>query len=299
MGIALDEDYKRRMALACKDEVIVFANAPDLGLRYPAKPDTYDAFYLPRMTYHTGPLDIHDLSWGNDRLYAVNTLFSCIVSFDDHYSFAPYWKPDFITRLAPEDRCHLNGMCLQQGAPAFATAFGKYDEKQGWKKTVGSGGLLIDVRTNEVVLKDLPMPHSPRLIGDQLFALFSATGEVASVFPQSGKYEVIARTGGFVRGMDHRGDYLFICLSKQRTKSSSVGKLNLEPKEGFSGILVLHLPSAKIIGQIEYLSSVEEIYDIRILPETFRPNILNTLKPEHNRAIALPGDSYWAKPTEE
>lgn len=299
MGIALDASEGRRMALACKDEVIVFANAAELGARYPVKPETYDAFYLPRLTYHTGPLDIHDLCWGSDRLFAVNTLFSCIVSFDDQYSFVPYWKPNFITKLAPEDRCHLNGMCLKDGKPKFATAFGKYDHKQAWKKTMGSGGLLIDVESNEIVLDKLPMPHSPRLIGEQLFLLFSATGEIAVAMPQSKRYEVIAQTGGFVRGMDHCGDYLFICLSKQRTKSSSVGKLNLDEKSGFTGILVMHLPTAKIIGQIQYLTSVEEIYDIRVLPETLRPNILNTLKPEHNRAIALPGDSYWAKPPEE
>lgn len=293
MGIALDESGNK-MALACRDEVVVFSNAPQLGLHYPQKPGVYDAFYLPRLTYHTGPLDIHDLTWGDRGLYAVNTLFSCLVTFDDTHNFTPCWKPSFITALRPEDRCHLNGMALVNGKPGYVTAFGKWDEPQGWKKTVGKGGLLIDCASGEIVLENLPMPHSPRIINGQLFLLFSATGELAVVQPKQRTCDVVARIGGFVRGMDHCGDYLFICTSKQRTQSSSAGKLHLGDRENTAGVTVLHLPSGTIAGQIRYESSVEEIYDLRVLPGKRRPNILSSTRPEHSRAISLPGDSYWA-----
>ena len=37
------------------------------------------------------------------------------------HSFAPLWRPPFIDRLAAEDRCHLNGLAMRDGRPAFVT----------------------------------------------------------------------------------------------------------------------------------------------------------------------------------
>ena len=75
MGIA-ENIKKDKSALAAKDEIIVFANSKELAHHYPKSPGRYDALYMPRVTYHTGPLDIHDLSFGKEeKLYAVNTLF--------------------------------------------------------------------------------------------------------------------------------------------------------------------------------------------------------------------------------
>jgi hypothetical protein len=37
----------------------------------------------------------------------------------------PRWRPPFISALAAEDRCHLNGLCLAKGRPAFVTALAR------------------------------------------------------------------------------------------------------------------------------------------------------------------------------
>ena len=82
MGIAEDTE-KDKIAIACKDEVIVFRNSIDLAKFYPKAQNKYDSLYLPRNTFHTGALDIHDLNFGdNGELFAVNTLFSSIVKID-------------------------------------------------------------------------------------------------------------------------------------------------------------------------------------------------------------------------
>jgi uncharacterized protein (TIGR03032 family) len=79
MGIA-ENTKKDKIAIACKDEVIVFRNSTDLAKFYPKAPNKYDSLYLPRNTFHTGAVDIHDLNFGNNgEIYAVNTLFSSIV----------------------------------------------------------------------------------------------------------------------------------------------------------------------------------------------------------------------------
>jgi hypothetical protein len=52
----------------------------------------------------------------------VNTAFSCLCTLDGRHSFVPRWRPPFITSLAAEDRCHLNGMAMADGAPKYVTA---------------------------------------------------------------------------------------------------------------------------------------------------------------------------------
>lgn len=295
MGIA--HDLKNdKLALACKEEIVVFANSPDLGAFYPKAPNRYDALYMPRATFHTGPLDIHDLSFGGDgHLYAVNTLFSCIVRIDDNYNFTPVWMPPFIDALVSEDRCHLNGMAMKNGKPKYATAFNQGNSFQSWRETVTETGVIFDLETNKVVAKNLPMPHSPRIYGDDLYVLLSATGELAKINVEDGSYSVVLQTDGFVRGMSLHKDYLFIGLSKLRRNSSTFGKLPFAEKANEAGILVAHLPTGSLVGKISYLSSVDEIYDIHILPDKVRPNILNTRTPDHKLGLMTPGATYWAK----
>ena len=297
MGIAIGGGKPcSKIAIACKDEIIVLANSADLGFHYPKKPQTYDAFFVPRLTYHTGFLDIHDLYMEEDSLYAVNTLFSCIVTFDEEFNFKPYWIPPFISSLSSEDRCHLNGMVMVDGKPKYVTTFGQGDTLQSWRDNVTTGGILMDVESNDVIVDNLPMPHSPRLIKGELFVLFSATSELAKINIEKGSHEVILKLNGFVRGMAHYGDYLFIGTSSLRKSSSTFEKLPIMDKEVKAGISIVHLPSAKIIGEISYSSSVEEIYDVHVLPGITRPNIMNTINPEYKSGLVIPGNTFWAKP---
>ena len=298
MGVTLDEK-KDKLALACKDEIIVFSNSKELAAHYPKSPDTYDALYMPRVTYHTGPLDIHDLSYAADgSLYAVNTLFSCIIKVNDDYNFSPYWIPPFIDKMVSEDRCHLNGMALKNGIPKYATSFNQGNSFQSWRENITTTGVVFDIETNEVVASNLPMPHTPRLFNNDLYVLLSATGELVKINLKNWKYDVIVKLDGFVRGMSLHRDYLFIGLSKLRKNSSTFGKLDFAEKANHSGIMVIHLPTGSIAGKITYLSSLDEIYDVQILADKIRPNILNTSTPDHRSGLMTPKATFWAKPTE-
>lgn len=292
MGIAQDLENDK-LALACKDEVIVFSNAKELAKYYPRSPKKYDALYMPRVSYHTGNLDIHDLNFGqNNALYGVNTLFSSIVKIDDNYSFTPIWKPKFIDRIVSEDRCHLNGMAMLNGKPKYVTAFGKGNTFQSWRDTVTTGGIVIDVETDEMIIEGLAMPHTPRIFNGELYTLLSATGELIKINKEKGTYEVIVQLDGFVRGMDLYNDYLFIGLSKLRENSSTFAKLNLKANE--AGIMIVHLPTASIAGKISYQTSLDEIYDVHVLPGKTRPNILNTIRPDYKEGVTTPDATYWA-----
>ena len=295
MGIAEDR-VGQRLGLATRNSVIVFRNSTELAAHYPKSPGVYDAMYLPRVTYHTGPLDIHDLRFGEGgKLYAVNTLFSCISEVNSEFNFTPFWTPPFIDKLASEDRCHLNGMAMENGKPKYASMFGQGNTTRSWTETLTESGVIYDINTNEVVAAELPMPHSPRLMIGELYVLLSGTGELVRIDRNSGKYDVVTRLDGFVRGMSLCNDHLFVALSKIRKKSSSFGRLAIADKANQAGLAIIHLPTGALTGFIKYTTSVDEIYDVHCIEGTLRPNIMNTESGQHIHALMTPGATYWAR----
>jgi len=295
MGIAIQGD---RMAIASQEEVIVLTRSQGLAYYYPKQPRTYDYLYMPRAKYFTGRIDIHDLDWGDEGLWGVNTSFSCLCLIDDHYSFRPQWQPRFIRKLEHDDFCHLNGMAMQDGKPRYVTALGQTTTPRGWKDKITQGGCLIDVASDEIILENLAMPHSPRIYDGKLYALLSASGEVICIDPQRGSYEVVVALGTFIRGMSKHGDYLFVGRSRLRRSSSSFAKLknlSIGQKSDSAGITVVHLPTGRVAGELTYQNAVEEIYDIQLLPDCRRPGILNTETEAYTMGISTPTQTYWAQ----
>lgn len=294
MGVAIEDD---RLAVAIQDEVVVMADSPELARSYPPKPDVYDSMFLPRAVYFTGRLNLHDLAWHQKQLLAVNTSFSCIAKIDSDFSFKPVWQPPFIDELLHEDRCHLNGMATDERGPRYVTALGQSNVRNGWRPNKTSAGVLLDFETNEILCSDLPMPHSPRMYRGELYLVLSATGEVVRVDQQSGGYEVINRIVGFVRGMEIVDDYLFVGSSKLR-KTHTFSDLELARRDDLvCGVTAIHLPSGAIVGQLAYDNSCEEIYDVRVLLNRRRPNILSHQQEVHRTAASIPNATFWAAPS--
>lgn len=293
MGMVAEGD---KLAVACAHEVTVLKHQASMGSSYPTKPGTYDTMYMPRQTFYTGAVMMHDMDWNSSgELIGVNTSFSCLCRIDGEYSFTPVWQPRFITDLQSEDRCHLNGMAMQQGKPKYVTALGVSDTKQGWRDDKLKGGCIIDVESNEFVAKELAMPHSPRLFNGELYALLSATGELIKVDINTGNYDVVSQHNGFVRGMTLIGDHLFIGLSRLR-KTHTFGSLPLAQRDDLlSGFEVVHLPTGAKVSQFRFHATCEEVYDICVLPGLKRPGILGVDSPNHRQGIVLPENSFWSK----
>jgi uncharacterized protein (TIGR03032 family) len=294
MGMALQNNT---MALATLNEVVVLSNNTQLAQTYPKQPGVYDGLFIPRATYYTGEADIHDLHWTDKGLLAVNTKFSCLSYINHDHSFTPAWKPDFVSSITGEDRCHLNGLAFDANGPRYVTVLGKTDTQQGWREKKATGGCIIDITTNEIVAENLPMPHSPRLYDGRLYVLLSATGELAEIDTKTKSYKVLKQLDGFVRGMDRMGDYIFIGLSKLRQTSQAFADLPIAKRSIFCGIVVLHLPTNSITGFIKYENSVEEIYDVKVLPGMQRPGIMNHEKPDFRMAISTPEKTFWGQIT--
>ena len=292
MGLAVKNDT---IALVCKDKIVTFRSDLRLALNYPKKKKTYDKLFVPTSTYHTGQLDLHDLHWLGHDLVAVNTAFSCLIKIDPSYNFVPIWQPKFISDLASEDRCHLNGMAVQGNQIKYVTALSDGNTASHWRQKIPGGGLLMDVDTHEIIVDDLHMPHSPRIYNQQVYLLEAAKGELVKINPNNGQVEPVFQKNGFARGLAKYQDYIFIGYSKLRKRSSSFGKLPFSDQAHHCGISIIHEPTGALVGELQYATSVDEIYDIQIIPNCRRPNILNPQADEEFSALITPDASFWGR----
>jgi uncharacterized protein (TIGR03032 family) len=255
--------------------------------------DGYDRIYVPRVGYTTGDLDAHDVAVDKGgRVIFVNTLFSCLATVSERYSFAPLWKPEFISRLAAEDRCHLNGLGLRDGEPRYVTAVSRTDVADGWRDRRTDGGSVIDVATNETIATGLSMPHSPRLHRDRLWVLDSGTGHLGAVDPNGGKFEPLTFCPGYLRGLCFVSDFAVVGLSKPRDNRTFSGlKLdeNLAAKgaEPRCGLYVIDLRSGDIVHWLRIEGVVTELYDVIALPGVVRPMAHGFKTDEIRRVVSV------------
>lgn len=293
MGIALHE---KKMAIATLDQIQIYAHEEDLAHRNLFNNDIdYDKLYLPRGVYLCGNNDLHDLEYGHNGLWAVNTRFSCLATFDVNYSFTPRWLPPFVKELTPDDQCHLNGMALLDGKPKYVTALGKTNKKEDWKNNITNGGILMNVPEGEIILDNLPMPHSPRLYNNKLYILLSATGEIMEYDIEKNKSEIIFQTGRFIRGLSIHDGLFYIAHSEIRKSSSTFEKLKDRHLLDNAGIIIIDPEKKKMLGQLTYYTTVKEIFDVQVLDNTQTIAMLTPNDQRHTNAITTKLGAYWAK----
>ena len=255
--------------------------------------DDHDRLYVPQVGNTTGDLDIHDMAVdANGRLVFVNTLFGCLSTLSETHSFKPLWRPPFISKLAAEDRCHLNGLAMKDGQAAYVTAVGESDVVDGWRDHRAGGGIVMDVNTNEVVARDLSMPHSPRWHQGKLWLLNSGTGWFGYVDMQTGRFEPVTFCAGYMRGLYFHGDYALIGTSKPRHNKTFSGLLldeNLRARkaEARCGVQVIDLRSGDAVHWLRIEGVVDELYDVITLPGVRRPMALGFKTDEIRRVVGI------------
>ena len=262
MGLALGPQY---LAIGTARDVWEYRNVPAAarGLKPAGK---HDACFLPRACHVTGDIRIHDMAFAGGELWVVNTRFSSLCVLDRDHSFVPRWRPPFVSALAPEDRCHLNGLAVVAERPAYVTALGVSDAAGGWREGKAGGGVLLDVASGEVVAGGLSMPHSPRWHDGRLWVLESGKGEVGVVDLAAGRVETVARLPGFTRGLAFAGPYAFVGLSQVRESVFAGIPLGERLKERVCGVWMIDLRSGAAAGFLRFEDAVQEIFEVALLP---------------------------------
>lgn len=302
MGLALQDG---RLAIGTTLEIWEFHNAPAVAQKLePA--GQHDSCFLPRGSQTTGDIQIHEMDWVGDELWFINTRFSCLCTRDVRYSFVPRWRPHFISEFAPEDRCHLNGFCTVaaeqelQRPHFFVTALGETNTRGGWRDNKRSGGILMETSSNEVLLRGLSMPHSPRVINGQLWLCESGAGTIGRVDLQAQRYEPVANLPGFTRGVDVFGRYAFIGLSQVRESAvfSGIAIAERPLSERACGIWVVDLITGATVAWLKFDEGVQEIFAVKVLPQSRWPDVINDDNKLIADSIILPDESLSDVPAE-
>jgi len=272
MGVAISHD---RVAVAGRDQIWTLPDHSELAAAIEPT-GRHDRCWLARASIVTGAIQCHEIAWGVDDqgqpdLWIVNTLFSCLAGIDPLYSFVPRWRPPFITDLAPEDRCHLNGLAMRDGSPAFVTVMAPTNTPSGWRTNTNNGAVL-DVASSDPVTTGLAMPHSPRWHAGNLFVLHSGFGRLEHIDTATGHREEIAVVPGYARGLALHQHLAFVGLSRIR-ETAIFGNTPIAAYHDRlkCGIGAIDVNTGATVATLEFTTGVEEIFDVQIIPETRSP----------------------------
>lgn len=231
----------------------------------------FDAAYVPRRAHTTGDIDAHELAIDADgQPIFVNTRYNCLAMLDPACSFRKFWQPEFIDAIVGEDRCHLNGLAMRDGRPAYATAVAETNILDGWRDQRGDGGVLIDIAGSRTVARGFSMPHSPRCYGSTILLLDSGRGCVVQVDPTSGDRRDIAFLPGFLRGLAICGTRALVTLSKPR--GGSFGGLALDEAlakrsiSAWCAVVLVDLESGQSGEWLRMEGGINELFDVALLP---------------------------------
>ena len=246
--------------------------------------DQYDRLYVPRLGYTTGQLDAHDVvQERSGRVLFANTLFSCLSTVSERHNFEPVWRPPFISSLAAEDRCHLNGIALDNGEAWYVTVCARTDAPQGWRKFRHDGGCVLDVVTGETVAANLSMPSSPRVHKGELWLLESGSGYLGRI-DRRGHFERIVAVPGYARGLAFVDRYAIVGLSKPRhgtfTGLELDNTLMLHNEKPWCGLQIIDLERGEVVHWIRFEGIVSEIFGVAPLPGVTCPKAYGFLTDE-------------------
>jgi uncharacterized protein (TIGR03032 family) len=253
----------------------------------------HDRLYVPKVAYTTGDLDIHDVAVeSSGRVVFVATGFGCLATLNTRYSFTPLWRPAFLSELTAEDRCHLNGLALEEGRCRYVTAVSTTNVADGWRERRRDGGVVLEVPTSRVVAAGLSMPHSPRLYRGELWLLNSGIGFFGRIDRARGQFEGVTFCPGYLRGLAFVGDYAVVTLSRPR-HDKTFGGLALDEElarhggEALCGLQVIDLRSGAVVHWMRLQGMVSELYDVVVLPGVIRPMAFGLRTDEIQRTIAI------------
>lgn len=262
------------------------------------KRDPFDGLYVPRKIHVTSDIDVHDIvvptKGSNVGIpHFVSAQYSCVCVPSDNSSFKVFWRPPWISKVAGEDRTHLNGLCCVNGEPRYVTAVARSDVRGGWRDHKRSGGIVYDIVNDALVSKNLSMPHSPRWNDGKLWVLNSGKGEFGYIdfsrtLESDGEeyYPFVSKCfiPGYLRGLDFVGNrYAVIGSSDDRHEQTFQGlelgeKLKEKGTTAKCGIHIIDLKSFDVIHEMTFKKPITELYDVVTLPHVIRP-MLDELQP--------------------
>lgn len=295
-----NRNFERCMALSIAEDTLYLSSLfqlwsfRDVLGKGDTTSDGFDAVYAPRFSWITGDLDIHTIikAAGHEDPLFVNTLFSCIARPSQKDSFVPLWQPPFISKLAPEDRCHLNGLTLRQGVPRYVSAVSRTDSYEAWRDHRKDGGIVMDIQNNDVICEGLSMPHNPHWHNDNLYLLQAGTGEFGIVDLEHGGFVPKLFIPGYLRGLEVIENYAILGVSQPRHNKTFSGlelddNLEQHGMDPVCGLVIIDLIENRIIHGLWFEGIISEVYDVAVLPGKKKPSMVGVDGEEIRRVLSI------------
>jgi len=169
----------------------------------------------------------------------------------------------------------------------------------GWRERRHEGGVLIDVDTDRIVTDQLSMPHSPRVVGEQVYVLDSGRGQIVRVDPKTGVKTDIAFCPGFLRGMSVHNGHAIVTVSKPRDGTfkhlSLDGELAKRDAEAWCGVMIVNLSSGDVVEWIKLEGHITELFDVTVLPGVVCPMSVGPDTVEIRNTITFDADLLSAE----
>lgn len=295
---SVDIPGARAVAVPRQREIVV-ATAADVWRYRRQRDGSHDqsgepvSLFVQRSSHHIGSIDVHEMVPDSDgELWLVATRFSCLATIDDDHSFVPQWVPGFVSKLAGDDRCHLNGLAVRDGRPRYVTAYSESDLSGGWRDTKTFGGVVVDVESDEVIARGLCMPHSPRWHRGALWVLESGSGTLGRIDPDVGRFESVVTVPGFARGVVFLGRYAIVATSRLRAGVDDGVPLAETDRPVRVALALVDLDEAKIVGVLPMRDRLSEIQDVQAVPRG-RIHLAGPGSEHHLHSVVVP-PTKWA-----
>ena len=255
MGAAMN---RTALAIGTSDGIRVYRNVTD---------QAGGGIFVPVAFHFTGMTSVHDVDWdAAGRLWFVNTRFSTLCTVEPLVQFAVRWRPSFLGEICDGDSCHLNGLAMVGGEPAYVTALAATGSPGGWRQFAPDGGILMSV-DQEILRHGLCLPHSPVVDGDGIVLLESGRGRLVRVSRTGGDEAEICRLPGLVRGLAATPRSWILGVSRIRDSSGHVA-VELQQTVGdveTARLVAVDAVRAVPVGEVA-LPFLDEISSITLLP---------------------------------
>jgi uncharacterized protein (TIGR03032 family) len=242
--------------------------------------------HLPGGTY------LHDLAMVGGQLHGNAVGRNAVVRIDDEGGATPVWWPRAVDRRggAQLDRNYLQLNSIAAGATVRESFFSASADAIGRRRPgdadfpVDRRGVIFSGATREPIVRGLTRPHSARLRRETLWVDNSGYGEVGIC--RDGKLEVVARPGGWTRGLAFAGKVAFVGTSRvlPRFRQYAPG---LDPDRCVCAVHAIEVKTGKTLGSLVWTNG-NQVFAIECVPAAWSaglPIVVGRRRPEWERGL--------------
>jgi len=272
------------------DLVPAVAAPPDVGAPPASLPERplvpVRTRLLPGGTY------LHDLAMIDGVLHGNAVGKNAVVRLDDDGGATPIWWPRAVDARggARLERNYLQLNSIAAGPSVRDSFFSASADAIGRLRPgdpafpVDRRGVVFSGKTREPIVRGLTRPHSARLRRGTLWVDNSGYGEVGTC--RDGAFEVVARPGGWTRGLAFAGGVAFVGTSRVLPRFERYAP-GLDPARCVCGVHALDVATGRTLGSVVFPNG-NQVFAIEPVPATWTsglPAVAGRRSPERERGL--------------